>query len=149
LIPLAFWPHTRYPSCACVSVAQAATKLVQVTYEDSGPGIFTVEEAIHHKSFYPYTNKIVDGDVDAALGADGVQVCRGVWMFSCPCVEVLGSHQVLEGVVRNGGQEHFYLEPNACLCIPGEGLESVTVYSSTQVSWVVQANPNGLNSTLG
>jgi xanthine dehydrogenase molybdopterin-binding subunit B len=34
--------------------------------------------------------------------------------------------------VRIGGQEHFYLEPNSCLCLPGEAGEEMTVISSTQ-----------------
>ena len=39
---------------------------------------------------------------------------------------------VIEGVASLGGQEHFYLEPNCSLIIPGEH-EEVTVISSTQV----------------
>ncbi len=38
---------------------------------------------------------------------------------------------VLSGELRTGAQEHWYLETQACLCVPGEGRE-ITAYSSTQ-----------------
>ena len=38
---------------------------------------------------------------------------------------------VLEGEMRAGGQEHFYLECNAALVIPGEG-DELFIYCSTQ-----------------
>eukprot|EP00887_Chlorella_sp_A99_P006651 scaffold3.g6651.t1 len=38
---------------------------------------------------------------------------------------------VLEGEARMGGQEHFYLEPNASIVIPGEN-DEVLSYSSSQ-----------------
>jgi xanthine dehydrogenase molybdopterin-binding subunit B len=94
-------------------IALAAAKLVVVTYEDLPGSCFTIEDAIANNSYLPYTNKIIEGDVDAALSAEGVNV--------------------IEGIVRNGGQEHFYLECNACVCVPGEGLDSISIVSSTQV----------------
>lgn len=39
---------------------------------------------------------------------------------------------VVEGEVRVGGQEHFYLEPQGSIIIPGEN-DEITVISSTQV----------------
>ena len=39
---------------------------------------------------------------------------------------------VLEGEVRVGGQEHFYLEPQGTIVLPGEN-DEMTVISSTQV----------------
>jgi xanthine dehydrogenase molybdopterin binding subunit len=38
---------------------------------------------------------------------------------------------VIRGELRTGAQEHWYLESQACLCVPGEGRE-ITAYSSTQ-----------------
>ena len=43
-----------------------------------------------------------------------------------------GKYVVVEGEMRVGGQEHFYLEPNATLVVPSEGGEELAVYSSTQ-----------------
>ena len=48
---------------------------------------------------------------------------------------VLGSGEcdhVLEGEARVGGQEHFYLEPNAAIVIPKE-MDEIESYASTQV----------------
>ena len=43
-----------------------------------------------------------------------------------------GCAHVVEGRVRVGGQEHFYLEPQGTVILPGENDEFVVV-SSTQV----------------
>ena len=48
---------------------------------------------------------------------------------------VLASNEcdhVLEGEARVGGQEHFYLEPNAAIVIPKE-MDEIESFSSTQV----------------
>jgi hypothetical protein len=42
-----------------------------------------------------------------------------------------GAKNVVEGEVRIGGQEHFYLETHASLVVPGEN-DEFTVYASTQ-----------------
>lgn len=39
---------------------------------------------------------------------------------------------ILEGEGSMGGQEHFYLEPNAVVAVPGENDET-NVWSTTQV----------------
>jgi len=41
------------------------------------------------------------------------------------------SKHVIRGELRTGAQEHWYLETQVCLCIPGEGNE-INVFSSTQ-----------------
>ncbi|CAJ1435377.1 unnamed protein product [Effrenium voratum] len=56
---------------------------------------------------------MTDGDVDAA--------------FKMP------DSVVVEGDVRMGGQEHFYLECNAALAVPGES-DELTVHCSTQAA---------------
>jgi len=37
----------------------------------------------------------------------------------------------LNGILKTGGQEHWYLETQSCLAIPGEGKE-IKIFSSTQ-----------------
>ncbi len=39
---------------------------------------------------------------------------------------------MIDGEFRTGGQEHFYLECNACVCVPDEGGAGIRVLSSTQ-----------------
>ena len=43
---------------------------------------------------------------------------------------------VIEGVAKCGGQEHFYLEPQCCVIIPGE-YDEMNVISSSQVRVLV------------
>lgn len=41
------------------------------------------------------------------------------------------AHEIIEGELRMGGQEHFYMETQACVCIPnGDG--EMEILSSTQ-----------------
>ena len=42
------------------------------------------------------------------------------------------SEHVLEGECRVGGQEHFYLETQACLVVPGGESQEMEITSSTQ-----------------
>ena len=89
--------------------ARRAARLADVTYADR-PAILTVDEAMAARSFLaePYT--FGRGDPDAAMAA--------------------APHR-LKGRVRMGGQEHFYLEGQVALAIPGEDGD-MTVHSSTQ-----------------
>ncbi len=48
------------------------------------------------------------------------------------------AEHVIEGTFRTGGQEHFYLETQAALAIPGEGGQMI-VHSSTQNPSEIQA----------
>lgn len=98
------------------AAARAGARAVVVEYEDL-PAILDIDDAISSNSSYEeWGHSIESGNVDAMLMG----------------VDAQGEH-VLEGEARMGGQEHFYLEPNACIVIPGENDEIVT-YSSTQVS---------------
>ncbi|XP_020282076.1 xanthine dehydrogenase [Pseudomyrmex gracilis] len=91
-------------------IAQAAARTVEIEYEDIKPIIVSIEDAIKYKSFYPgFPKRIVKGDADKALA------------------EV---DHVLEGEVRIGGQEHFYLETNVTIAIPRE--DTLEVFCSTQ-----------------
>jgi xanthine dehydrogenase/oxidase len=106
-------------------IAQMGAKAVVVTYGEQYPSIISIEDAIAAKSFHPqmgakamvvngeppmcYSHDLVDGDVDAAMQTADI---------------------IVEGEARCGGQEHFYLETNATLCVPHEG--GIQMWASTQ-----------------
>ncbi|XP_039304979.1 xanthine dehydrogenase isoform X2 [Solenopsis invicta] len=92
-------------------IAQAAARMVEIEYEDLQPIIISIEDAIAHKSFFPgFPKRIIKGDaVKAFAEAD----------------------HILEGEVRIGGQEHFYLETIAAIVVPREENE-LEVFCSTQ-----------------
>ncbi|KAF2368641.1 Xanthine dehydrogenase small subunit [Trinorchestia longiramus] len=101
------------PVCLVVAddehTARCAAKLVKVQYKVDGKPIITLEEAIAAKS-YLHEMSLHSGDVAAAHAA---------------------ADHTLEGEVHVGGQEHFYMEPNTHLAVPGE-CNSMTVFSCTQ-----------------
>jgi xanthine dehydrogenase molybdopterin-binding subunit B len=90
-------------------ICRAAAEKVVVEYEPLPP-IFTIEEAIDAQSFHTEPNYIRRGDVQAGLA---------------------GAPRQLEGEFSFGGQDHFYLETNACWAEAGED-GSVFISSSTQ-----------------
>jgi xanthine dehydrogenase/oxidase len=94
------------------AAAREAARAVVVEYEEL-PAIISIDDAIKAESFMPdWKSNVECGDVEAAFATPGAVV--------------------VEGEVRLGGQEHFYLEPNACLVVPGENDEIVS-YTSSQV----------------
>lgn len=95
------------------SKAQEAARAVKVEYEEL-PAIFTIEEAIEQESYHPFYREIKKGDTQEAFK---------------------GCEYVFTGTTRMGGQEHFYLETNACLVVPSPEDGAMEVFSSTQ-------NPN-------
>lgn len=90
--------------------ASAGARAVSVVYEEL-PAIFTIEEAIEKESFFNHFRYIKKGDVDAAFES---------------------ADHVFTGVTRMGGQEHFYLETNACVVVPKPEDGEMEVYASTQ-----------------
>ncbi|MCH8319029.1 MAG: molybdopterin-dependent oxidoreductase, partial [Bacteroidetes bacterium] len=86
-----------------------AEKLINIEYELLEP-ILNIETAIKKQSLLEDPRKIETGDVDTALQK---------------------APHVIKGQLKTGAQEHWYLETQICLCMPGEGLE-IYVYSSTQ-----------------
>ncbi|HCV42350.1 MAG TPA: xanthine dehydrogenase molybdopterin binding subunit, partial [Bacteroidetes bacterium] len=86
-----------------------AEKLIKVEYELLEP-ILTLEKAIDKQSLMGPPRTIARGDADRALAA--------------------APHRIA-GELRTGAQEHWYLESQVCLCMPGEGNE-INVFSSTQ-----------------
>ena len=90
--------------------AEAAARVVKVQYEEL-PAIFTIEEAIAKESYFPHYRYINKGNAeDAFKNAD----------------------HVFSGVTRMGGQEHFYLETQACVVVPKPEDGEMEIYSSTQ-----------------
>ncbi len=74
------------------------------------PAIFSIDEAIAADAFFGTPRKLGRGDVDAAFA---------------------GAKNIVEGVLEIGGQEHFYLESQVALAVPGEQGQ-MTIHSSTQ-----------------
>ncbi|KAK5112105.1 hypothetical protein LTR62_004447 [Meristemomyces frigidus] len=91
-------------------VAEAGARAVRIEYEEL-PAIFTIEEAIAQDSYFDHYRYINNGDVDQAFK---------------------DADHVFTGIARMGGQEHFYLETNACVCIPKPEDGEMEVWSSTQ-----------------
>jgi len=90
--------------------AAAGARAVKVDYEEL-PAIFTIEEAIEKESFFEHYRYINKGDTEEAFK-------------NCD--------HVFTGVARMGGQEHFYLETNACVAVPKPEDGEMEIYSSTQ-----------------
>jgi len=89
--------------------ARAAAALAQVDYEDL-PALLTIAEARAAGSVIEPAQRMTLGDAEAAIAA--------------------APHR-LQGHLAIGGQEHFYLEGQVALVIPGEAGE-LHVWSSTQ-----------------
>lgn len=90
--------------------AQDAARAVKVEYEPL-PYVLTMEEAIEQESFHPVYREIKKGNVEEAF-----KKCD----------------HVFTGTVRMGGQEHFYLETNACLAVPSPEDGAMEIFASTQ-----------------
>lgn len=90
--------------------AEAGARVVKVEYEDL-PAIFTIEEAIVKESYFTHFRYIKKGDTEDAFAE---------------------ADYVFSGVARMGGQEHFYLETQACVVVPKPEDGEIEVYSSTQ-----------------
>jgi xanthine dehydrogenase large subunit len=94
----------------------AAKALVKVGIEPL-PSVLTIADAIARQQFIGPLRRIRRGDAAAALAA---------------------AERRLVGELVIGGQEHFYLETQAALAVPGEAGE-ITVHSSTQNPSEIQA----------
>ncbi|KAJ9292029.1 hypothetical protein DTO021C3_469 [Paecilomyces variotii] len=91
-------------------VAEAAARAVKVDYEEL-PAILTIEEAIEADSYFEHYRYIKNGDPESAFK---------------------NADHVFSGVSRMGGQEHFYLETQACVAIPKAEDGEMEIWSSTQ-----------------
>ncbi|KAH4969580.1 hypothetical protein HBH77_108800 [Parastagonospora nodorum] len=90
--------------------AEQAARAVKIEYEEL-PAIFTIEEAIEHESYFQHFRHIQKGDTEKAFAE---------------------ADHVFTGTARMGGQEHFYLETNACLAVPKPEDGEMEIFSSTQ-----------------
>ena len=103
--------------------AFAAIEKIKVIYEEL-PAILSIQEAWDKGQFTYEPPKIVSGDAEKAIK---------------------DSDLVVNGEIACGGQDHFYLETQIALAIPGEGSD-ILVYSSTQHPTEVQ---HGVSRVLG
>ncbi|XP_072032537.1 xanthine dehydrogenase/oxidase-like [Amphiura filiformis] len=92
------------------AIAQRAAKLVKIQYEELEP-IITIEDAIEKQSFLKDPLIVKKGDVEEAFKA---------------------SDHIIEGEVRIGGQEHFYLETQCSLAIPKGESNEMEIFMSSQ-----------------
>lgn len=92
-----------------IEIAIAAEKLITIEYE-ALEAILDIRTAIEKNSLLGPIRTMQRGDADAALK--------------------IAPH-VFKGELETGAQEHWYLETQTCLCVPGEHQE-ITAYSSTQ-----------------
>ena len=91
--------------------AQKASRMVKIEYKELPP-IITIEDAIKNNSYHtPLNAGITSGDVDL--------------IFS-------DAKNIIEGEMRTGAQEQFYLETNACIAIPKNENDEMEIWSSTQ-----------------
>ncbi len=95
------------------ATAQRGAKLVKVQYEELRPLIITIQDAIKHKSFFPecWERNMSNGDVEKGFRE---------------------SDHILEGEMHLGGQEHFYLETQACIAVPKLEDGEMELFCSTQ-----------------
>lgn len=93
-----------------VKHAEAGARAVKIHYEDL-PAIFTIEEAVARESYFQHYRYINKGDAEKAFKE---------------------ADHVFTGIVRMGGQEHFYLETQACVAIPKPEDGEMEIWSSTQ-----------------
>ena len=91
-------------------LAEAAAKAIRIEYEEL-PAIFTIEEAIIKESYFDHYRCLRKGDPEKAFAE---------------------ADHVFSGVARMGGQEHFYLETQACVAVPKPEDGAMEIFSSTQ-----------------
>lgn len=92
-----------------LDAARAAAAKAVIEYEDL-PAILTIDDAMAAQSLLEPPYKMVRGDAKPVM---------------------LASRHQIKGRIEIGGQEHFYLEGQAALAVPGED-DDVTIYCSSQ-----------------
>jgi xanthine dehydrogenase large subunit len=95
---------------------ERAIRAVVVEMEEL-PAILTIDQAIAAGSYIGQPRLVERGDVAGAIKR---------------------AHRRIEGVLEIGGQEHFYLESQVAIAVPGEQGQ-MTVHSSTQHPTEVQS----------
>ncbi|XP_068201119.1 xanthine dehydrogenase/oxidase-like [Palaemon carinicauda] len=93
------------------ATARLAASKVSVLYESISSPIITIEDAISNKSWWgPWV--ILKGNLDEGFKQ---------------------AEHILEGEMRMGGQEHFYMEPNAHIAVPKGEDGEMEIFTSSQV----------------
>lgn len=90
-------------------IARQAEKLITIDYQPL-EAIRNLESAIQKNNRLHPPQKIECGDIQSGFKS---------------------SKHIIESSLKTGGQEHWYLETQSCLAIPGEGKE-IQIFSSTQ-----------------
>lgn len=98
-----------------MEIAIAASKLANIEY-DPLPALISVKQALENQSFVMDSKSFLKGKPDKHLQK---------------------AKNRIQGEIEIGGQEHFYLESNAALAIPGEDCD-VEIFSSSQHPTEVQ-----------
>jgi xanthine dehydrogenase molybdopterin-binding subunit B len=88
-----------------------ASKLIKIEYELLSPTIFSIDDTIHHESYFGDELYLQKGDVEKTF-AD--------------------AEHISEDTVYIGGQEHFYMETNSCMVIPSNDDQEIALYVGTQ-----------------
>ncbi|NNJ31696.1 xanthine dehydrogenase molybdopterin binding subunit [Lacrimispora defluvii] len=108
---------------AAESIKEAEAAMEQILFEvEEETPVLTVREAIKRDQYVGPVRKIERGDVESVFA-------------DCPCY--------MEGVIRNEGQEHFYLETQSALAVP-EDNGGLTLYSSSQNPNEIQKMASGV-----
>lgn len=100
-----------------IDQARAAAGLAEIEFEEL-EAILTIDQALEKQATVLSTNVMKAGDSRAAIDKAAHKLTGTVWI---------------------GGQDHFYLEGQIALAVPGED-DDVLVYSSTQHPSEVQHN---------
>jgi xanthine dehydrogenase molybdopterin-binding subunit B len=94
-----------------------ASNLIKIDYELLFPTIFSIDDAIHHQSYFGDEICLKQGDVDKCF---------------------IDAEHILEDTFYIGGQEHFYMETNSYMVIPSNDDNEITLYSGTQSPTALQ-----------
>lgn len=98
-------------------LARRAANMVKVNISKTKTPIITIEDAIREKNFH---------------NPEGYHVRSSLLSQDEPAKNDWSEYKrVVKGTLRMGGQEHFYLETQNCIAIPGEG-DEMEIISSTQ-----------------
>lgn len=92
------------------ALAQLGARCVRIEYDEQ-EAILTIDDAMKAQEFYGGEECIDCGNVDGTFPE-----CSNI----------------VEGEFSCGGQEHFYLEPQTCIVVPGEN-DELWMTASTQV----------------
>jgi xanthine dehydrogenase/oxidase len=109
------------------SLAKSAASMVDVQYEVINNGIINASQALEADSFHP---------------CDTIEMIKGKWPEQTDDSKDI----LIEGTVKVGGQDHFYLETPSCLAIPKTESNEIEVIMTTQyISGVQLAIAKALN----